>query len=337
MRVFQVAGGWSMENLAVGERPVPNPGPRQVRLTMRASAVNYRDLLVPARGYGSRQQTLPLIMLGDGVGVVESVGEGVTRLARGDRVCPIILPNWLDGEPSAEKLAGSLGCELDGTMTEYMVVDEQAAVCVPSHLTDAEAAALPIAGVTAWRAVVTEGRTKAGDRVLLQGTGGVSLFALQFAKLQGAHVTVISSSDHKLERAMAMGADHGINYRTCPEWGKEALATTGGTGFDFVLELGGKDTVGHSLRAIRPGGTIALIGVLSGDSLTVRAGPVVTRHVRLQGVTVGSRRDFESMVRAVAQHRLRPAVDRIFKFEELREALACIAAGGHFGKIAISH
>jgi NADPH:quinone reductase-like Zn-dependent oxidoreductase len=337
MRVFQVEDAWSMENVRLGTRPEPTPGPCQVRLRMQVSALNYRDLVVPVRGYGSRQGSLPLILLGDGVGIVESVGESVSRVRIGDRVCPVMLQTWVSGEPDAERLSLSLGCELDGTMAEYMVVSEQGVAQVPAHLSDIEAATLPCAAVTAWRALVTEGRVKAGDKVLVQGTGGVSLFALQFARMLGAHVIVTSSSNEKLARAYAMGADECINYRTTPEWGKRARELAGGEGVDHVVEVGGQATLPQSLRAIRVGGTISMIGVLSGGALDARLGLIVTRHVRLQGITVGNRDDFNDMARAISQHQLRPAIDRVFRFEELREALDHLASGKQFGKICVRH
>lgn len=337
MRVFRVETGWAMENVRLGTHPDPLPGPGEVRLSMRASALNYRDLLVPLRGYGSRQRKLPLVLLGDGVGIVDMVGDGVTRFSEGDRVCPIAYPTWVGGDPNAERLGASLGCEVDGTMADYMVVSEACAARVPDHLSDIEAATLPCAAVTAWRALVTEGRVSAGDKVLVQGTGGVSLFALQFAKALGAYVIVTSSSDEKLERAKAMGADAGINYRTVTEWGRRAREIVGGDGVDHIVEVGGQQTLSQSLRAIRVGGTISMIGVLSGGTMDTRLGPIVTRHIRMQGITVGSRDDFEAMSRAIALHGLRPAIDRAFPFEGLREALDHLARGQHFGKICIAH
>ncbi len=337
MRVFQVEGAWSMDHVRLGTRPAPAPGPGEVRLAMRASALNYRDLLVPVRGYGSRQRTLPLILLGDGVGIVDAVGAAVTRFKTGDRASPMAFRNWVSGGPDTERLSSSLGCEVDGTMAEYMVVHEQGAVHVPTHLSDVEAATLPCAAVTAWRALVTEGHVKAGDKVLVQGTGGVSLFALQFAKVLGAQVIVTSSSDEKLDRARALGADEGINYRAIPEWGRRAREIAGGDGVDHVVEVGGQQTLPQSLRAVRVGGTISMIGVLSGGAMDTKLGPIVTRHVRLQGITVGNRDDYESMARAISLHKLHPAVDRVYRFEELREALDHLASGKQFGKICIQH
>ena len=337
MRVFQVEDAWSMDNLRVGTRPDPQPGAHQVRIRLKASALNYRDLLVPARGYGSRMKHLPLIMLGDGAGVVDSLGEGVTRLKPGDRVCPLFFQSWMSGAPNQQRLSLSLGCELDGTMAEFMVLPEEGVALAPAHLDDIEAASLPAAAVTAWRALVTEGRSRPGDKVLVQGTGGVSLFALQFAKMLGAHVIIISSSDEKLARARAMGADETINYNTVPEWGKYAREIAGGEGVDHVVEVGGQGTMAQSLRAVRAGGTISVIGVLSGATLNVPLGQIVTRYVRLQGITVGSGDDFAQMAEAMALHKVHPAISRVFAFEQLHPALDFLASGKHFGKICIKH
>ena len=337
MRVFQVEDGWSRDNLRIGIRPDPQPGARQVRIRMKASALNFRDLIVPVRGYGSRMQRLPLIMLGDGLGVVESLGEGVTRLKPGDRVCPLLIQSWVSGAPNEQRLALTLGCELDGTMAEFMVLPEEGVALAPAHLDDVEAAALPAAAVTAWRALVTEGRSRPGDTVLVQGTGGVSLFALQFAKMLGAHVIIISSSDEKLARARAMGADETINYNTVPEWGKYAREIAGGESVDHVVEVGGQGTMAQSLRAVRAGGTISVIGVLSGATLNVPLGQIVTRYVRLQGITVGSGDDFAQMAEAMALHKVHPAISRVFAFEQLHPALDFLASGKHFGKICIKH
>ena len=337
MQVFQVEGDWSHENLRIGTRADPRPGPGQVRLRMRASALNYRDLLVPKHGYGSRMQALPLIMLSDGAGIVDAIGEGVTQVALGDRACPLFFQSWIGGEPNAARLSRSLGCEMDGTMAEFMVLPEQGVAHVPAHLDDVEAATLPTAAVTAWRALVTEGRLQPGDKVLIQGTGGVSLFALQFAKMLGAYVVCTSSSNDKLARAKNLGADETINYREITEWGRRAREIAGGEGVDHVVEVGGQGTLPQSLRAIRPGGTLSMIGVLAGSSLSASLGLVVTRHVRLQGITVGSRDDFVAMSAAIGLHRMRPVVDRVFPFEELHAALDHLASGTHFGKICIAH
>jgi NADPH:quinone reductase-like Zn-dependent oxidoreductase len=337
MRVFQIQDDWGLDHLQLATRPDPTPGPGQVLLKMKAASLNYRDLVVPNRGYGSFTGELPLIPISDGVGEVVEVGVGVTRVKAGDRVCPCFHQGWIAGEADLQRLTQTLGGPIDGAMAEYMCLSEQGVVKAPAHLSDEEAATLPCAALTAWSALVTYEKLRPGSRVLVQGTGGVALFALQFAKLLGAHVTVISSSDDKLARARELGADAGINYVATPEWSKPARELTGGRGFDHIVELGGEKTLPQSLRAIRPGGTISMIGVLSGSALSAPLGHVVTRQVRLQGITVGHRDGFEAMMRAIEQHRLRPVIDRVFAFEQLKEALAYLKSGAHFGKICIRH
>lgn len=317
MKAWQLED-WSIERLAVVERPQPRPGRGEVLLRMKAASLNYRDLVVLRRGYGPQTGELPLVPVSDGVGEVAEVGAGVTRVAVGDRVCP----SFFQG-------GKSLGGPLDGVLQQSMILEESFLFKVPAHLSDEEAATLPCAALTAWSAIVVEGRTKPGDSVLVQGTGGVSLFALQFARLCGARVTVVSGSDAKLERAKALGAERGFNYRTTPEWGKE----TGG--HDVVVEIGGAQSLPQSLRAVRAGGTICLIGVVSGQSMALPLGPIFTRRVRLQGIRVGTPAEFDSMLRAVEQHRLQPVVDRAFAFDELRAALDYLASGAHFGKICL--
>ncbi len=337
MKVFQLQDDWSIDNLTLTERPMPKPNPGQVLLQMKAASLNYRDLLVPQRGYGALTGTLPLIPISDGVGEVIAIGEGVRRVVVGDRVCPVMIQSWISGPPTMERLSSTLGGPRDGVMTGYMVLNEQGVVKTPEHLSNEEAATLPCAALTAWSAIVTDGQVKAGDRVLVQGTGGVSLFALQFAKLHGAHVIVTSSSDEKLQRAINLGADEGINYLSTPEWGKEVKRMTDAEGVDLIIEVGGQKTLPQSLRAIRAGGTICLIGVLSGLNMDVSLGLIVTRKVRLQGITVGNRDGMEAMMRAISQHSLKPVIDRTFAFEKLRDALDYLAHSVHFGKVCIHH
>ena len=337
MKVFQIQDEWSMDNLTLTERPEPKPGLNQVLLQMKAASLNFRDLLVPLRGYGKQTGTLPLIPISDGVGEVVAIGKGVGRVVVGDRVCPTFFQNWIGGPPTEERLSSSLGSPLDGVMSEYMLLHEQGVVKIPDHLSNEEAATLPCAALTAWSAIVTEGRVKAGDWVLVQGTGGVSLFALQFAKLQGAYVIVTSSKDEKLQRAIGLGADKGINYLATPEWGREVKQMTGNDGVDLIVEVGGQKTLPQSLRAIRAGGTIILIGVLSGLTMEVSLGSIVTRKIRMQGITVGNRDGMEAMIRAISQHKMKPVVDRTFTFEELREALDYLTQGVHFGKVCIRY
>ena len=306
-------------------------------LQMKAASLNYRDLLVPQRGYGALTGTLPLIPISDGAGEVIAIGEGVRRVAVGDRVCPVMIQSWISGPPTMERLSATLGGPLDGVMVEYMVLNEQGVIKTPEHLSNEEAATLPCAALTAWSAIVTDGQVKAGDRVLVQGTGGVSLFALQFAKLHGAHVIVTSSSDEKLQRAINLGADEGINYLSTPEWGKEVKRMAGADGVDLIIEVGGQKTLPQSLRAIRAGGTICLIGVLSGLNMDVSLGLIVTRKVRLQGISVGNRDGMEAMMQAISLHSLKPVIDRTFAFEKLRDALDYLAHSAHFGKVCIHH
>jgi len=258
-------------------------------------------------------------------------------VAVGDRVCPTFFQGWIAGEPDLARMKPSLGGPLDGTMAAFMCLSEEGVVKAPAYLGDLEAATLPCAALTAWSALVTYGAVRAGEHVLIQGSGGVALFALAFAKLAGTHVTVISSSDEKIERLKTLGADATINYRTIPEWSKPAREITDGRGFDHIVELGGEKTLPQSLRCIRPGGTLSMIGVLSGSSLSTPLGLIITRQVRLQGITVGHRDGFEAMVRALEQHRVPVLVDRVFAFDELKDALGYLRSGAQFGKICIRH
>lgn len=335
MRVFQIDGDWSFENLTLAERPEPEAGRGQVIVEMKMASLNARDLIVPLRGYGRATGELPLIPVSDGVGEVVAVGEDVTRVAVGDRVCPTYFQNWTGGAASAAAFSSSLGGPIDGVMADRVCLSEEGVVRVPDYLSDAEAATLPCAALTAWSAVVTQGQVRAGDRILVQGTGGVALFALAFAKLHGAHVTVISSSDEKLGRVRDMGTDATINYRETENWAKETRSITGGRGYDNIIELGGEATLPLSLRAVAVGGTISLIGVLSGLNPEMALGAVVTRQVRLQGITVGHREGFEAMLSAMAQHEIHPALGETFSFEELKDAMDHLRTGGHFGKTLI--
>ena len=336
MKAWTVDGGFGLDRLALSDRPVPDPGPGQIQLRMRAASLNFRDLLM-IRGHYNPRQPLPLVPCSDGVGEVTAVGPGVSRFKVGDRACPIFAGAWLGGAPDASAGRSTLGGPIDGVLQERMVVSEDAAVHPPTHLSDAEAATLPCAAVTAWRALVTEGGIQAGDTVLTLGTGGVSLFALQIARMLGARVVVTSSSDQKLQRARTLGADHGINYRSDPKWGRTVAQWTRGRGVDLVMELGGAGTLNESLRAVRIGGTIALIGVLAGASGEVPLTRILMRGVRVQGVFVGNRQDFEALNRALETHPdVRPQVDRVFAFDEAPEALAYLSEGVHMGKVVIS-
>jgi NADPH:quinone reductase-like Zn-dependent oxidoreductase len=332
MKVFELQPGFGFENLKQVDRPDPKPGAGQVVVQMKAWSLNYRDLLVVTGAYNPRMK-LPMVPLSDGAGVVAAVGPGVTRFGAGDRVAPIFMQSWLSGALNDEHGKSALGGALDGVLAEQIIVSQDGLVRVPEHLSFEEAATLPCAAVTAWNALVVSGAVRAGESVLVQGTGGVSLFALQFAKVHGAEVIATSSSDQKLTRVKALGADELINYKNVPEWGKEAAKRAGA--IDHVVEVAGAGTLGESLRAVRSGGHIALIGVLAGGAQTFNPIPVLMKGVRLQGIFVGSREMFEAMNRAIALHAMKPVVDRVFGFTEIADALRYMQSGSHFGKIVL--
>jgi len=334
MRVVEIRDRFGLENLAVVERPEPAPGPGQVLLRMRAASLNYRDLLTVQGAYNPKQP-LPLIPCSDGVGQVESLGPEVTRFAVGDRVCPIFAQDWISGRPTPGRLRSTLGGPLDGTLAERMIASERGLVRAPDHLTDEEAAALPCAAVTAWSAVAVHGEVRAGQTVLVLGTGGVSLFALLFARTLGARVIVTSSSDEKLARASELGAWQTVNYVNTPDWARQVRRMTGGEGVDLVVEIGGAGTLKDSVGAVRFGGRISLVGNLAGGVAELNVIPIFMRQVRVQGLLVGDRESFETMNRAIEAHRLKPVIDRVFPLEQSRDALERMAGGEHFGKICI--
>lgn len=334
MKAIAFADRIDLDALTLVERPMPEVGPRDLLLRMRAASLNYRDLAIARRAYGTFGA--PLIPLSDGVGEIVAVGAEVERFAVGDRVCPTYLPDWIAGEPTEETARRRLGGPLDGVLAEYVRVAEHAAVRAPSHLTDVEAATLPIAGVTAWHALFVAGGVHPGDTVVVQGTGGVSLFALTLARLAGARVIVTSSSPEKLARARELGAAEGIDYRATPDWHARVLDLTEGRGADHVIDVAGGDGLGRSIAAARVGGTVSLVGFVAGTSASLDLGATLRRVVRLQAISVGSRQSFEALTSALALHGARPIVDRVFGFEETRAAYDYLARGGHFGKVAIA-
>lgn len=333
MKVYEIRERFGLDALKLTERPQPQPGPHEVLLRIKAASLNYRDLLV-VKGQYNPKMPLPRIPLSDAAGEVAAVGPGVTRVQLGQRVAAIFMQKWLAGDLDDGKAKSALGGAIDGLLAEYAVLHEDGLVQIPEHLSFEEAATLPCGAVTAWHGLVTEGRVKPGDTVLLQGTGGVSLFALQFARLAGARVLITSSSNEKLERARKLGAAEGINYKETPEWGEKARELTGGRGVDHVVEVGGAGTLGQSLRAVRMGGHISLIGVLSGGG-QANPVPILMKNVRVQGIFVGSREMFEAMNRAIAVNQLRPIVDRVFSFDEAVQAFRHMESAAHFGKICI--
>jgi NADPH:quinone reductase-like Zn-dependent oxidoreductase len=327
---------FGLEHLAVVERPDPAPGPGTVSVRVRAASLNFRDVLM-ARGLYNPKQKLPLVPLSDGVGEVVAVGPDVKSVKVGDRVAGTFAQGYLSPPVprEAHHLRSTLGGPLDGMLSERVVLSEQGVVPVPEHLSDIEAATLPCAALTAWSALVTTDRVLPGDTVVVQGTGGVSIFALQFAKLLGARVIATSSSDAKLDRVKTLGADHLVNYKSKPDWSSEVRTLTGGIGADHIIDVGGSSTLPQSLRAIRVGGSISVIGVLGGNKLEIEPTSILMRSVRLQGVLVGSRTEFVDMNRAIQLHRLKPVVDRVFSFADARAAFEYMAEGKHLGKICL--
>jgi NADPH:quinone reductase-like Zn-dependent oxidoreductase len=328
MKNYEINGTNGLDSVQLGERPDPTPGYHQVVIKVKAASLNYRDLVVASGGYG-RTVPLPIIPLSDGAGEVVETGPGVTRVGVGDRVAPICLPDWLAGQFREQKVKSALGGSVDGMLAEYVVCNQESLVIIPEHLSYEEGATLPCAAVTAWNALNCTGKLKAGQSVLVQGTGGVSIFALQFAKMAGARVVATTSSDTKLQRLEGMGADVLVNYKTTPEWDKVAR------GVDHVVEVGGAGTLEKSIRAVSMGGTISLIGVLTGGTGEINPRPILMKHIRLQGILLGSREMFESMNNAVALHRLKPVIDRVFPLSEARAAYRHLASGAHFGKVVI--
>jgi len=333
MKVIEIRDKFGVEFLAVAERPEPVPGPGQVAFKMKAFSLNYRDLLV-VNGVGRWKPSLPRIPLSDGVGLVAAMGSGVSRVKMWDRVAPIFYPKWLDGRVASEKMGSPFGGAVaDGVLAEYALFDEASLVHVPAHLTDEEAATLPCAAVTAWNAVVSGGQISPGDTVVVLGTGGVSIFSLQFARFLGARVIITSSSDQKLARAKQLGAAAVVNYKTTPSWPKAVLELTGGDGADYVV-----DTVGElreAIAAVRLGGIVAFVGLLNGMSAEVDLVALMGKSARIEAIDVGSREMFEAMNNAIEFHAMHPVVDRVFGFFELREALNYLREARHFGKVCL--
>jgi NADPH:quinone reductase-like Zn-dependent oxidoreductase len=328
--VIQTAFG--LENLAVVDRPDPVPGPGQVLVRVRAASLNFRDLLL-AKGLYNPKLALPRVLGSDATGEVAAVGAGVTRYAPGDRVANTFMPKWHDGPISDAAAKPTYGNDIDGAFAELVAVDAEGLVPVPDHFTFEEAATLPCAAVTAWNALTTA-NTGPGTTVLLQGTGGVSIFALQFAKALGARALITSSHDEKLARALSLGADAGTNYKSNPDWDKWARQQTGGSGVDVVVEVGGAGTLDRSLKAVKTGGHVALIGVLAGGN-AFNPMLVLMKAVRLQGVFVGSRAMFEAMNRVIATKQIRPVIDRVFPFADAPAAMKHMESGSHFGKVVL--
>jgi NADPH:quinone reductase-like Zn-dependent oxidoreductase len=322
-----------LDGLAIVDSPMPEPGPNQVVVKMHAWSLNYRDLMTVTGRYNPRLK-LPQIPLSDGAGEIVAAGSEVKRIKAGDRVANTFFERWTSGEATDDNTKTALGAGRAGVLAESVALHEDGIVPIPAHLTYAEAATLPCAALTAWNSLVVEGKIKAGDTILCLGTGGVSIFALQFALINGCQVIITSSSDEKLAKAQKLGAGHVINYKKTPDWGRHVRQITGGRGVDLVVEVGGSGTFNQSITAVRRGGILALIGILA-PGAEPNLLPVLMNGVRVQGIFVGSREMFESMNAAVALHNLHPVIDQTFGFEEVKEAFKFMESGRHFGKICI--
>jgi NADPH:quinone reductase-like Zn-dependent oxidoreductase len=332
MRVWELTDGFGIDNLVESERSAPRPGPGQILVAMRAASINYRDLSTIK---GMAPRPLPLIPFSDGAGDVVAVGEAVTRFGVGDRVCPLFYQSWISGPVTRDNRKRALGGSLPGVLQDLLLLDADGAAAIPPHLDFPEGATLPCAGLTAWRAVAVEAPVGPGDVLLVQGTGGVSMFAMQFAKARGAQVIITSSSDEKLARARELGADFTINYRTTPAWGDRARELTGGCGVDVVVEVGGEKTFAESMKAARVGGAIVVIGILGGVTVPLSLPALFSNNLRVIGISVGNREQFEDMSDHIDRWRLRPVIDQIFDISQIREALRFVDGGGHFGKVVL--
>lgn len=333
-KAITLASPAGLDSLTLTDLPDPGaPGPGQIRVRLHASSLNFHDLAVVAGMIPTAPDRIPM---SDGAGVVEAVGNDVSEFAVGDQVVSTFFPDWLDGEPTVPDFSRTPGDGIDGYAREAVVASTNAFTHAPAGYSHAEAATLTTAGLTAWRALVVNGGLRAGDSVLVLGTGGVSIFALQIAKAMGASVIVTSSSDEKLARAKTLGADHVVNYRSHPQWSQQVLELTNGRGVDHTVEVGGPGTLAQSIPATRVGGHIALIGILTGLGGEVPTAALMVRQQRLQGLVVGSRQQQIDLVRAVEATGLRPVIDHTFPLEALADAFRLQQAGGHFGKIAVA-
>jgi NADPH:quinone reductase-like Zn-dependent oxidoreductase len=336
MRAYQLPkGGVGVDALVQVERPEPKPAHRQVMVKVKACSLNFRDLAI-ARGSYRMPVHDNLVPLSDGAGEVIETGPGVTRVKAGDRVAGNFFQRWSGGQPTADAHKSALGGGIDGMLSEYVVLEEDGVVKIPAHLSLDEGATLPCAAVTVWHAIMEHARLKAGDTILLQGTGGVSVFGLQFAKAMGIRAIITSSSEEKLKRAKLLGAAFGINYKTTPDWDKAVMEFTGGLGADHVVEVGGAATLTRSFMALRVGGKVTMIGGLSGGATELNPGLIFSRRANVQGISVGSTQMFEAMNRAIEVSAVKPVIDKVFPFAEAKAAYHHMASGAHFGKIVIA-
>lgn len=332
MKAYEIQE-FGIDNLKLVERETPEPKGAEVLVKFHAASLNYRDFMVVSGVYNPKMK-LPLVPFSDGAGEVVAVGDAVTKFKVGDRVMPIFNQGWLEGSIKTATPKRALGGDIDGVLREFGTFDENGLVCIPDHLNYEEAATLPCAGVTAYNALYCSSSLKPEDSVLLQGTGGVSIFALQFASHYGSRVIITSSSDEKLNRAKELGADDLINYKTDPEWDERVLQLTENAGVDHVVEVGGGGTIQKSVKSVKAGGDISVIGVLTqGEGLN--SASLIMKSIKLQGIYVGSRHMFEDMNRLISQNNIKPIIDKTFEFGEVKEALKYMQSGSHFGKIVV--
>jgi len=337
MEAYRIEHFGSVDGIMLRSSEDPRPGPKEILMRVRASSLNYRDLMV-LKGGGRGPTKVGVVPLSDGAGEVDAIGEGVTRVKIGDRIAGCFHPRWFGGPIKPDYLTDRLGANIDGVLAGYAIFNEEAVVPLPSHLSFEEAATLPCAAVTAWVALTGHRRVTAGDTVLTQGSGGVSVFALQFAKVLGARVIATTSTAQKAERLKALGASEVINYTEIPDWDEKARELTEGRGVDCVVEIGGPGTIAMSLGALAVGGHVSLIGAsLSPSGAGLDPLLLTGRGITLGSISVGSRADFETMNRPIAMHRLRPVIDRTFPFAEAKAAYRHFEGRGHFGKVVITH
>jgi NADPH:quinone reductase-like Zn-dependent oxidoreductase len=335
MKAYQITEGYSIASLALVEKEPPTLMPNEILIKMQAVSLNFRDLLV-IKGVDSWKPPVGRIPVSDGVGIVEAIGSAVTTVTNGSRVAGLFLPHWIEGRLTAGKLLDPPGGRTrDGLLQQYAVLNETQVIEVPAHLGNEEAATLPVAAITAWHALIEKGKIKAGDTVLVQGTGGVSLFAVQFALMAGAEVILLSGSDEKLRLAQKLGVHHLINYKQLPLWEKEVLELTNGAGVNHIVEVVGGTHLNKSIDAVAIDGTISVIGLLGGFAGEINTRKLMSKQIRLQGIETGSKEMFERMNRAIELNQLHPIIHQVYAFDEARDALTSLEKGAHFGKICL--
>lgn len=332
MRSIQIQDNFGIQQLRFsdcGEKPIADD---EIEVAMQAASLNYRDLLM-VKGLYDPKQPLPLVPCSDGAGVITAIGKDVGDLNVGDLVATVFAPLWQSGTPTTVQMRSTMGGPMSGALTQRFVAKSSHVMKAPQHLSAVQAATLPCAAVTAWNALVEVAKIQAGDKVLIQGTGGVALFALQFCKMCGAETVVLSSSDEKLQKVKELGASHTINYRQTPQWSRAVRDCVGQV--DIVIELGGAETLEQSLKVCRPGATIAVIGILSGIKNEVNLLPIIMNKLNISGILVGSRSCFANMNKAISHHKLQPVIDKTFAFSETVQAFKYMESAQHFGKICI--